>query len=128
MAEPLNDLPAYYELAFTAGDTVRRVLVLTDQDSEEDTPVNLTGYTVRLQAWDGDAADGGTPVLSAETGGNGITISDAANGEITILLTPEVSNVTPGVYQMAVQTVDTLDEVVTIMTGPCTVDRRRVIP
>jgi len=72
-----------YTTSILQGATFQRDITWTDNTNN--TPIDLTGSIVRLQARKRLTSD--TTVLDLSTATSGITITDALNGQFQILLT-----------------------------------------
>jgi hypothetical protein len=80
-AQRLSLRPPVVEMEWYKGSTLPIVVVATDEDG---VAINLTGATAKMQIK--NAA--GTVVLTLQTGGTGIAITNPTQGELTI--SPEV--------------------------------------
>jgi hypothetical protein len=80
-AQRLSLRPPVVEMEWYKGSTLPIVVVATDEDG---VAINLTGATAKMQIK--NAA--GTVVLTLQTGGTGIALTNPTQGELTI--SPEV--------------------------------------
>ena len=80
-AQRLSLRPPVVEMEWYKGSTLPMVVVATDEDG---VAINLTGATAKMQIK--NAA--GTVVLTLQTGGTGIALTNPTQGELTI--SPEV--------------------------------------
>jgi hypothetical protein len=106
-------MAAYVELYMDQGTSFRNVINLTD-DVTNDT-INISGYLVRSQMRRSYYSMNASANITC-------TITDAANGEVTLTLPPSTTaNIKAGRYLFDVQTVDTSNNVVRILEGIMTV-------
>jgi hypothetical protein len=100
-----------------AGDTVNINVVVTDPATGD--PKNLAGATVQ---WAMFREYKGTVVLTKDTDA-GITITDEANGALTIALdASDTENVRPDIYAHEVEVTDSGGNVSTVTTGYITLE------
>lgn len=93
---------------------------ITDEDAGGSTPLDLTGYTAK---WAISKEEGKTtPILEKATGGNGITVTDAANGELEVALDPEDTvSLKPQAYYMELEVFDGSNDGLVVATGTLTI-------
>lgn len=80
--------PGKHSFSLQRGSSASRIFRAKQTDG---TLVDLTGWSVRMQIRSSDGATGTsttTTLILDLTNGNGIAITDAVNGEITLTLTP----------------------------------------
>lgn len=95
---------ATHNIAIEQGATMRLLFRYETRDGQTVTPVNLTGYSARMQIRKSIKAD--PPVLSL-TDGAGITLG--ADGSITVEATPAQTaaiDIPAGVYDLELQSAD----------------------
>lgn len=103
-----------------AGDTVDINVTVTNPATGD--PKNLTGATVQ---WAMYKAYKGTVVLTKDTD-DGVTITDAADGELTISLeAADTEDVRPDIYAHEVEVTDSGGNVSTVTTGYITLKASR---
>ncbi len=108
---------AYWKIRVEQGSTWRRVLTVKNDDG---TPVNLTGYSARMQVR--ETIEAVTPVYSLTTG-DGITI-DGPAGQLTIVIADETSSAWTwryGVYDLELESAG--GEVERLLYGEVEVDQ-----
>ena len=106
-------MAAYVELYMDQGTTFRNVIYLTDDITSA--TVNVSGYTVRSQMRRSYYSTNATANIIC-------TITDAANGEITMSLPAgNTSNIKAGRYLFDLETVDTLYVTNRVLEGIITV-------
>lgn len=106
-------MAAFVELYVDQGTTFNNIINLTDDLTN--TPINVASYIVRGQLR--------RSYYSANASANlTFTITDAANGEITMSLTDsQTANIKAGRYLFDVETVDTSNVVSRVLEGIITV-------
>lgn len=106
-------MSAYVEIYLDQGATFNNVINLTDDTTN--TPINVSGYTVVSQLR--------RSYYSANASANlTCTVTDAANGEITLSMTPaNTANLKPGRYLFDVKTTDIDNVVSRVLEGVITV-------
>lgn len=103
-----------------AGDDVDINVAVTDPATGD--PKNLTGATVQ---WAMFKEYKGTVVVTKDTD-DGVTITDAANGELTISLdAADTEDVRPDIYAHEVEVTDGSGNVSTVTTGHITLKASR---
>ena len=103
-----------------AGDSVDLVIIVTDPETGD--PKNLTAATVQ---WAMFKEHRGTVVLTKATG-DGVTITDATEGELTIALEPEdTEELLPDIYAHECEVTDSGGNVSTVTTGYITLKASR---
>lgn len=108
---------AYWKIRVEQGATWRRVLTLKDASGA---PVDLTGYTARMQVR--ETLDAPTPLLSLAVG-SGISI-DGPAGQITLVIADEASTAWTwryGLYDLELESSG--GEVERLLKGEFEVDR-----
>ncbi len=110
-------MAANYDIVCDQGATFSRIL--TWQDSSAN-PVNLTGYTARMQVR--ATADSSTVLLSLTTENSRITLGGAA-GTITLLVSAtDTAAVTAGEYVYDLEVISSGGTVTRLIQGCFTVD------
>jgi hypothetical protein len=106
-------MPAYTELYIDQGATFNEVILLTDDTTN--TPINVLGYIVTSQIR--------RSYNSANASGNiTCTITNAANGEITLSMTSaNTANMKAGRFFFDVKTLDVSDVTTRILEGLITI-------
>lgn len=106
-------MAAFVELYIDQGTTFNNIINLTDDLTN--VPINITGYNIRGQLR--------RSYYSANPSGNiTFSITDAANGEITMSMTDsQTANIKAGRYLFDVETVDTSNTVSRVLEGIITV-------
>ena len=97
--------PATLNLIIYQGATFRRVITLTDDDSN---PIVLFGAEARMQIR--PSVDSDTVLLELTADDGSAVISDPVNGEITLLVDADTTaalTFTSAVYDLEVQYIDT---------------------
>lgn len=110
-------MAAKYDIVCDQGATFSRVLTWQDDAAN---PVNLTGYTARMQVR--DEADSSTAALSLTTENSRITLGGTA-GTITLLVSAtDTAAVTAGEYVYDLEIVSGAGTVTRLIQGCFTVD------
>jgi hypothetical protein len=106
-------MAAYVELYIDKGTSFQNKITLTDDSTN--TSINLAGYSARSQLR--------RSYYSTNASANVIcTISDPANGEITMTLSASnTSNLKAGAYLFDLQTTDPVGAVTRVLEGTITV-------
>lgn len=103
--------PAKQDLTFTRGDTETIQVTMTTDDG---TPIDITGRTYASQLRT-------TPDIAAISATASCTITDAANGVMTVIFTPaQTSPLDPGYYYWDLQE-NASGTITTVMSGTVTV-------
>jgi len=106
-------MAAYTEIFLDQGATFNTEITLNDDTSSA--PINLTGYIVRSQMRRSYYSTNASATFTC-------TITDAANGELTLSLTDgQTSNIKAGRYLFDLETVDTSNVVTRVLEGIITV-------
>lgn len=102
-------MAAYVELFMDQGTTFSNIINLTDDVTN--TPINVYGYTVTSQMR--------RSFYSANISANIVcTVTNAANGEITMTMTPaNTANIKPGRYVFDVKTTTSANVVSRVLEG-----------
>lgn len=91
--------------------------------NEDGTAFDLTGLSVKWAL--SKAKTGGdygtTAILEKATGGEGIVVTDAAQGELTVTLDPEDTTTLKGAYYHELEVFDGTDRGVVVATGVLTI-------
>lgn len=102
--------PGKLNLIFYQGATFKRIIRLTDATAE---PIDLTGATARMHIRAAIADE--TPIIELDNTNGRAVVSDAVNGEITLLIADEDTaalDFTAGVYDLEIEYSDgTVDRV-----------------
>ena len=99
-----------------AGDHKNLVVTVTNAAGAA---VNLTGATIR---WVLAKSAGSAVVVDKSTGGHGITITPGTGGVFTVALVPADTEGLLGVYYHEASVVDTLSNVITVLTGAMAIE------
>jgi len=106
-------MAAYVELYMDQGATFNNVINLADDVTNAN--INVSGYTVRSQMRRSYYSANATASIVC-------TITDAANGEITMsLAAANTANIKAGRYLFDLETVDTLSNITRVLEGIITV-------
>lgn len=106
-------MAAYTEIIMDQGTTFNTEITLNDDTSSA--PINLSGYIVRSQMRRSYYSANASATFTC-------TITDAANGELTLSLTDgQTSNIKAGRYLFDLETVDTSNVVTRVLEGIITV-------
>lgn len=106
-------MAAFVELYVDQGTTFNNVINLTDDLTN--TPVNVAGYIVRGQLRRSYYSINASANLTC-------TVTDAANGEITMSLTDgQTANIKAGRYLFDIETIDRANVVSRVLEGIITV-------
>jgi hypothetical protein len=108
----------------------KRVLAYTVEDSDagDGSAKDLTGLTVKwaLSKMSSDGTYSTTAILEKATGGNGITVTDAAAGELEVDLDAADTSDLAGDYYFELEVYDATPEGVVVATGTLTINRNVV--
>jgi hypothetical protein len=97
---------------FANGDTVSLDFTATDSDG---TAFDLTGATIK---WQLTSRPGATAILTKQSGGTGISITDAPGGKFTVAIDPtDTVSVARGRYYHEAQVTDVSTNVSTVASG-----------
>lgn len=109
-------MAGYVELYMDQGATFNDIINITDDVTNAN--VNISGYSVRSQMRRSFYSSNATANLTC-------TISDAANGEITMtLLAANTANIKPGRYVFDVEVTNTMNKISRLIEGIITVSPR----
>ena len=107
-----------YELCIDQGATYRPVLSLVDNEDCV-TPIDVTGWTFRMQIREKD--QDGALIVELTTANGGVVIVDAVNGQVELLIADTVTDAfTEAQFKCAVydlEAIDALGNVERIMEG-----------
>jgi hypothetical protein len=106
------------DVTMWSGDDIALVVTVTTDGT---TAVDITAYTINYVLQ--NAVDQYTQRVSKATGGSGITITDAINGEFTVTLADTDTSTYSGTYYHEAQVTDGSGNKYTVMTGTVTIKK-----
>lgn len=113
---------AIYDMIIEQGETWIQNVYMKDGD---DIPINITGYTARMQVK--ETLESVTSLVDLETGGSGITL-DGTAGKITLRVESVVTESLPvGRFYYDLEIIDTTSAVTKLMRGRISVNKEVTI-
>jgi hypothetical protein len=107
-------MAAYVELYIDQGSTFNNIITLSDDTTN--TAMNIIGYTVTSQMRRSFYSSNASANISC-------SLTDAANGEITMSLSADITaNLKPGYYLFDVNTVNVVGDKSRVLEGSITVN------
>jgi hypothetical protein len=100
----------------TAGDSMTLLFTITDSSTKA--AVDLSGAAI---TWALGITVKATPIVT-KTVGSGITITDAANGKLSVALVPTDTAKLAGRFYHEVQITDVIGDVSTVANGTATIN------